>query len=203
MQDAIRELMDEHRVIEQVLAALDTFALRLEAGETEDRTALMDFVTFFREFADKLHHGKEEDRLFAEMERNGFPKEYGPLGVMYAEHVEGRSHVKALAELAGRSGPLDADERQVAARHALAYVPLLRGHILKEDNILYPMALQALRNEDLEALTRAFKAFESDVLGAGARERYLALADALVKSFPPDPARMAAGDACFGCASHM
>lgn len=203
MQAAIQGLMDEHRVIERVLGALDTFALRLESGECEDRAALKDFVTFFREFADKLHHGKEEDRLFAEMERNGFPKEYGPLGVMYAEHVEGRGHVRALAELATGSGPLDADERQVASRHALAYVPLLRAHILKEDNILYPMALQAIRNEDLEALGLAFQTFESDMLGAGARERYLALADALETAFPPDPARMAAGDACLGCASHM
>jgi hemerythrin-like domain-containing protein len=198
MQQAIQELMEEHRIIEQVLGALETFAFRLQSGEISDRSALCDFAAFFREFADKLHHGKEEDRLFTEMERNGFPRECGPIGVMLAEHVEGRGHVRALADLGEGEGPLDAAERQTAARHALAYVPLLRGHILKEDNVLYPMALQAVAREDLEALAAAFAQFEAEVLPAGDRERLLGLADTLVQRFPPDPARAAAGDACLG-----
>jgi len=203
MHDAIQALMDEHRVIEQVLGALETFADRLETGETLDRTAVAKFADFFQNFADRCHHGKEEDRLFAQMERNGFPKEYGPLAVMLAEHVEGRSHVGALAAAGEGSGALSATEREAVLAHARAYIPLLRNHILKEDNILYPMALQAIRNEEMDELAKAFEAFERSVMGEGAHARYHGLAEELVAAYPPDPARMASASACFGCAGHM
>jgi len=203
MHNAIQSLMDEHRLIEQVLGALETFADRLETGKTLDRAAVAKFADFFKNFADKCHHGKEEDRLFVEMEKNGFPKEYGPLAVMYSEHVEGRTHVGALAAAGEGSGALTAMEREQVLAHARAYVPLLRNHILKEDNILYPMALQAIRNEEMDKLGEAFEAFERGVMGEGAHAHFHALAEDLVATYPPDPARMASPSECFGCAGHM
>lgn len=203
MHPAIQQLMDEHREIEQVLGALETFSDRLEAGETLDRAAVAKFADFFKNFADRCHHGKEEDRLFATMEQNGFPKEYGPLAVMYEEHVEGRACVKALVETGEGQGALNAAERETVLSAAGAYISLLRGHILKEDNILYPMALQAIRNEEMDRLGEAFEAFERSVMEEGAHARYHALAEELKAAFPPDPVKMAAGSACSGCAGHM
>lgn len=202
MHSAIQQLMDEHRVIEQVLGALETFSARLEAGETLDRAAIAKFADFFKNFADRCHHGKEEDRLFIMMEQNGFPKEYGPLAVMYEEHVAGRACVKDLFETGQGQGALSAAEREVVLSAAGAFIPLLRGHILKEDNILYPMALQAIRNEEMDHLGEAFQAFELSVMEEGAHARYHALAAELTATYPPDPVKMAAGSACAGCAGH-
>ena len=64
MSRAIEILMDEHRLIERVLASLHAFAAQLEPGQPQARQRLDQFAEFFREFADRLHHGKEEDRLF-------------------------------------------------------------------------------------------------------------------------------------------
>lgn len=55
-------------------------------------------VQFFQVFADKCHHGKEENLLFPELERSGSPKERGPIAVMLAEHEQGQSFVKGRAE---------------------------------------------------------------------------------------------------------
>ncbi len=203
MHPSVTILMDEHRVIERVLGALETFALGLQEGQDAARGDLRDFADFFRNFADRCHHGKEEDRLFEAMKGHGFPADYGPLAVMLAEHTEGRRHVGALAALGEGTGPLTDEEKASAVTHALAYVPLLRGHILKEDNILYPMALQAVPAPVLDELVRSYEGFEKKVMGEGEHERLHELARKLTERFPPDPERMAGASSCFGCAGHV
>jgi len=182
---AIETLMHEHRVIEQVLGSLATLTARLEAGEQVDRARLSDFAAFFRNFADRCHHGKEEDLLFEAMTRYGFSREVGPLAVMLAEHVEGRRCVGELARVGEGEGELTPAERARVVEAAHTYVPLLRAHIQKEDQILYPMATQHLPATVMEGLAKQFDVFEANVMGAGEHERFHTLADHLVAAFPP------------------
>ncbi len=176
MTKAIETLMNEHRLIEQVLGSLETYIESVEADKEAPREALRGYAEFFSNFADKCHHGKEEDQLFALMAKNGFPTEYGPIAVMLSDHAEGRSSVKALAAIASGSGPLSAKERSDATGLARNYIAMLRSHIMKEDNILYPMALQAIKGEQMDELAAEFEAFEKKVMGEGAHERFHALA---------------------------
>src|SRR5262245_15379028 len=127
-------LMDEHRVIEQVLDCLEKLADRCASGEKPDSTSALEVFDFFRNFADHCHHGKEEGHLFPLLEARGFSRERGPTGVMLHEHEEGRRLTDAIAAAVER------DEPGEFARHARAYVRLLRDHIGKEDNCLFPMA---------------------------------------------------------------
>ncbi len=202
MKKAIETLMEEHRLIELVLGSLETFACGIEAGGAAPREAIRGYAEFFSNFADKCHHGKEDDQLFALMAKNGFPTEYGPIAVMLSDHREGRDHVKALAALGGGSGPLSGQEREEAVRQAGSYVAMLRSHIIKEDNILYPMALQAIKEEDMDELAEKFDAFERGVMGEGAHERFHALAEELIAAYPPGEDRMSAAPACAGCSGH-
>jgi hemerythrin-like domain-containing protein len=203
MSEAIQILMDEHRLIEQVLGSLETFAFNLQNGADADRQTVQDFGGFFSGFADKRHHGKEEDRLFTKMNQYGFPKDYGPVAVMLAEHVEGRSHVGILLQIGAGNGPLSPSERDAIIEHALAYIPLLRAHIIKEDNILYPMAVQAIPQAEMDAMLAEFKASEQTTEGEREHDRFRAMAERLVRSHPPDSSRMAAGAGCGGCTGHM
>jgi hemerythrin-like domain-containing protein len=184
MSAAIDVLMHEHRLIERVLEALRACAAASGRGEEVDRASVGEFAEFFRNFADKCHHGKEEDRLFASMVRHGFPQEHGPIAVMLAEHTAGRAHVGALSRIGERSGPLSEEERRTLSEHAQAYYALLRAHIQKEDNVLYPMAAQMLPQEEMNRLERDFEAFERQVMGEGAHERYHELAHKLIAAFP-------------------
>lgn len=203
MSKIIEILMDEHRLIEEALGALETFALGLKAGAENDRATVKDFSEFFSGFADKCHHGKEEDRLFIKMNQFGFPKDYGPVAVMLAEHAEGRSHVGVFVQIGAGTGPLSDSERGAIIEHALAYIPLLRSHIIKEDNILYPMAVQAIPPAEMAAMLAEFQALEQGATGEDEHQRFKALAEKLVQSYPPDPSRMAAGAGCAGCTGHM
>jgi hemerythrin-like domain-containing protein len=142
--ESIETLMAEHRVIEGVLGALITFVEEVVRHASSDRAVLEKFVTFLAEFADGQHHAKEEDILFAEMVRHGFPERSGPIAVMRDDHERGRAlvrHLRALAQLPGRWSD---EERADLAAAASTYVLHLRAHIQKEDGVLYPLAEQHL-----------------------------------------------------------
>jgi hemerythrin-like domain-containing protein len=191
----IEILMSEHRLIEQVLGSLESVVAGMGAGLSIERPLLGDYTAFFRGFADACHHGKEEDILFQRMIERGFPRERGPLAVMYTEHRAGRERVSALAHLAEGSGPLGAGESTFLAETANGFVALLRGHILKEDRILYPMALGCFTGPELDQIEGQFEAFERLIRADGRYDHLFRLADALVDAFPPDPERMAAASA--------
>jgi hemerythrin-like domain-containing protein len=192
VQKAIEVLMDEHRLIEQVLGSLETFGLEIRAGAPLRRGSVAPYAEFFRGFTDTIHHGKEEDILFQRMVERGFPREAGPLAVMYYEHELGRGHVRGLFAIA--EAPDAAAEGEVATLlgHVEQYVPLLRQHIQKEDHILYPMAVEVLTGPELDRLNTDFESFEARLRADGSYDRLRALAERLTGEFRPDPARMAA-----------
>jgi hemerythrin-like domain-containing protein len=90
MSKAMTDLMNDH---DAILMALDIFSRILDSNKKTaqvDPDELLDFLDFLREFADKCHHGKEEGILFPAMIAVGIPDRGGPIGVMMAEHIQGR-----------------------------------------------------------------------------------------------------------------
>jgi hemerythrin-like domain-containing protein len=199
VEKAIEVLMGEHRLIEQALGSLESYGVALRGGETAARDVIGDYAAFFRGFADVCHHGKEEDILFQRMLERGFPRETGPLAVMYAEHELGRRHVRSLAALAKGAGRMSPEDTTLLLGNVDGFVPLLRLHIQKEDRILYPMALRLLSDSELDAMSVEFEAFEARFRGDGSLDRLTALGERLLARFRPDPARMAEAAELFAC----
>jgi hemerythrin-like domain-containing protein len=170
--EPIEILKNEHRVIEGVLDALEEYVKRSERGAVvDDKAELLQFVEFVQEFADKCHHGKEEDILFAEMIDAGFPRESGPLGVMFHEHDEGRVFVGELMRLGEQAEPWTNADRGRLSKAAFCYIDLLRQHIRKEDGVLYPMAEAQLSTDVMRSIGQRFQEFEHNRTGAGETER--------------------------------
>jgi len=157
----VETLMSEHRVIERGLDALDRLCAGLSTDDPDLRVRLGKLVRIFREYADRVHHAKEEDRLFTALAAHGFSTESGPVFVMLSEHQAGRGHVTELADIAGGEGPLTPEEVETAREHGPAFSALLRGHIQKEDTILFPMAAQVLQPPVVAQLRTAFDDFDA------------------------------------------
>ncbi len=174
-------LMEEHRVIERVIAALETGANRLEAGQMVRPQFFSEAVEFIRGFADGCHHKKEEGVLFPTMFAFGAPAEGGPVNVMLAEHEMARTYTRGLQAAAEGLANGDADARREVIQFARAYAGLLRQHILKEDRILFPMANQIIPQGNQERVYEEFEKVEHEETGEGVHEKYLALAEALEK----------------------
>ena len=118
----------------------------------------MDKVKEFLEFTENYaepHHHKEEKVLFPALEKKGIPREGGPIGVMLAEHETKRGLVKELRKAVKEPAFVKTTAGKAKIKEtALAIVSLLRDHIFKEDNILYPCARDSLSQEEMVELGR-------------------------------------------------
>jgi hemerythrin-like domain-containing protein len=177
--NATQVLMDEHRVIERVLNALEQGADRLESGQPVRPEFFLSSTDFIRGFADGCHHQKEEGVLFTRLQEQGMEPDGCPLGVMLAEHALARQYTRALTSAAQAMQAGDPGGNARAIQSSRSYVALLRRHILREDNILFPMADQVIPVEQHAEVWEDFEHIEHIETGEGVHEKYLSLADAL------------------------
>ena len=178
---ATQTLMEEHEVILRVLSALQVAAERLAREEQLRPAFFLNAALFIKNFADGCHHRKEEGVLFVAMNEAGIPVQGGPIGVMLSEHEQGRQFTGAMKEAAEKWERGDLSARPVVVHDALGYVNLLRQHIHKENNILFPMADRVLPPEKQEKVNADFERIEKEEIGEGIHEKYLALAEVLEK----------------------
>jgi hemerythrin-like domain-containing protein len=176
-------LSSEHRVIEIVLSCLERMtdeALRNGKLDSEPAEQVIDII---RNFADKCHHGKEEDLLFKVLVEKGMPREGGPIGQMLLEHEQGRTFVRGMSENIPAATAGEAAAVRRFAENARGYFQLLSAHINKEDRILFPMADRLLSDDDQRKLSESFARLESEHMGEGTHTRYLTLAANLAKRY--------------------
>jgi hemerythrin-like domain-containing protein len=180
--EATEILIEEHKVIERVLAAMDAAARRIEAGQPIGAEWFTSAADFIQGFADGCHHRKEEGVLFPAMETAGVPRERGPIGVMLAEHEQGRRWTRAMRAAADKMATGDTGARADVQKNAVGYVTLLRQHIQKENTILFPMADRVIQGAQQAEVAEAFERVEREETGAGLHEKYLGVADALERA---------------------
>ncbi len=177
--EATQILMSEHRVIERVLAALETAASRADAGEPVRPGFFTDAADFVKGFADGCHHRKEENVLFVTMGNSGMPTRTGPIAVMLAEHEQGRAYIREMRAAAEHWAAGDVAAAAAVAANARGYASLLRQHIAKEDRILFPLADQVIPPARQAQVREDFEHVEHEETGEGVHEKYLALAESL------------------------
>ena len=149
---ATQVLRDEHEGILAMLAVVETAAKRLERGKEIPSDLMTNAVGFFR-----------------------------PIGVMLAEHDQGRAFVRSMGDAADKYARGDKTAAPALAQSTLGYVNLLRQHIAKENNVLFPMADQVLANAEQDKLCAAFETIEKTRTGPGEHERYHAMIAAYQK----------------------
>ena len=170
--------MDEHRVIERVLCAVE----KLATGPVGALDPWKKAIEFIRGFADQCHHFKEEKVLFPAMEAHGIPNEGGPIGMMLMEHEEGRSYVRSMVAALTLVEAKNEAAKESLLKSARAYCRLLREHIQKEDDILFRMADEVIPADAQRALLASFEQHEAEEMGAGAHEKYLKIANDLERA---------------------
>jgi len=85
----------------------------------------------------------------------------GPLAVMQTEHDEGRALVRSMGDAFQEMESGNENAVPEFCRSAREFSALLRGHIMKEDHILFVMADMRLPEEEKEKLTSDFMAAEA------------------------------------------
>ena len=157
----INTFMEEHKVILNSLNELGSLVERLKeitsfAGMGEDQEKLKDIAHHLVEA--ESHHQREEEVLFPELERHDIVE---PPQIFKLDHVEFRERKQKLYQLAQNYQDYDFPEFKTKVIELGKYLTKeLEGHIFKEDNILYQIALQVLSTEEWEKVKK-----ECDKLG--------------------------------------
>jgi hemerythrin-like domain-containing protein len=174
-------LIEEHRIIERVHSALERQTRRLESGSAVRPGFFQDSTAFFRNFTDGCHHRKEEEWFLMAMMDAGLSNQTGPLAIMLAEHERGRVYNRAIEKAARALECGEIGAREELIRNALEYTALMRQHMRRENEFLFPTAERLISPRAQKALAAEFERFEHAETGAGIHLKYRRLADAMEK----------------------
>jgi hemerythrin-like domain-containing protein len=166
-------LGEEHRTILPVLEAAEAEIGRIDGGAGIRQTFWIGICDFLENYADRCHHGKEEDLLFAELEQAGLPRNMGPTACLREEHETMRGLRRRMAQA------LETGDARGLCRVSHQLIDTLREHIRKEDQVLFPMAKLMLGHEAVRRLRQGFQRVEHELMGEGTHCRYQALAQSL------------------------
>ena len=151
-------LMDEHKVILQNLEELRGIVSQVKTAQgfsniTTQLGRLKEITHLL--LGTESHHQREEDALFPRMENYG---EGDVSRTMRLEHEQLRDKKKRLAILVEQAGKTGYQEFSGELSKVGSYiVDVLKDHIFKEDNMLYPSALTTFKPEEWNEVLKEFE----------------------------------------------
>jgi len=167
MNNITNELSLEHQNILKVIDAMLTECKQMENGKDLEKVFFEKAIDFIKNYADRYHHAKEEDILFKVMLENLENMHCNPIPVMLHEHETGRHYVKGMEE------GLNENNKEKIIGNARGYGSLLQEHIYKEDNVLYPMAEEALNDQQKNMVLKKYEEVETGEFSKENIQKYL------------------------------
>ncbi len=171
MTTATQNLEADHVYILRLTEVME----RITQSDDPNPEHLETIVKVIREFADGLHHAKEEQLLFPLLVQKGFSTEHGPVAVMLHEHQLGRNFVKGMTEGISKLKQGDSSAITDVYANMLGYTGLLKNHITKENNVLFPMADKAFSHAEQVSLLNDFEKVEKGCDAGSGKDDYKAM----------------------------
>jgi hemerythrin-like domain-containing protein len=161
----IGPLMIEHRLIEKMIAVMKNAIERYEHEGKIDLLLIDIAVDFIRTYADRCHHGKEEDILFRDLNKKSLPDEQRSImGELVEEHRLGR---KAVAELvAAKERYVQGDKK--ALRAMLDRIKFISDfypkHIEKEDKRFFMPCMDNFSKDEKNMMLQEEWEFDKNLI---------------------------------------
>lgn len=154
-------LMIEHRLIERMIKQLKEESQRFDKEKKVDIFFIDKAVDFIRMYADRCHHGKEEDILFRDLAKKQLQPEYKKImDELVNEHSYARNATKSLVSAKEKYGQ--------GAKTALSDIVKLMAelaefypkHIEKEDKHFFLPCMKYFSKEEQAAMLNEFWEFD-------------------------------------------
>ena len=169
-------LMVEHRLIERMIALIKNAVMQIQAHGKVDPQFVDTAIDFIRIYADRTHHGKEEDILFRNLDKRPLSADDRRIMTeLIQEHVFGRQTTKALADANTRYRKGDAAAVTEIAEKLQTLAALYPKHIEKEDKVFFPASMAYFTKDEAQAMLRDFWEFDRKMI----HEKYKAVVEGL------------------------
>jgi hemerythrin-like domain-containing protein len=158
-------LMIEHRLIEKMLILVNKVLIKIEKQEIVDPVFVDTVVDFIRIYADRTHHGKEEDILFRELEKKNMSDDNRRImNELIEEHIFGRKITKELIEANDRYRRGDNSALSIITAKLGTLVEFYPKHIEKEDKVFFPSSRVYLSKAEEQAILKEFWEFDRKMI---------------------------------------
>lgn len=167
-------LMIEHRLIERMIQRIRVELQKIERSGKADSLFIELVVDFIRTYADRTHHGKEEQIMFRELGKKELSeKDRSLMDELIQEHAMGRVLTADLVEANRRykNGVEKALSAIVVKLKTL--VDFYPQHIEKEDKKFFPDVMGYLSQQEQDRMLKEFWEFDRQMI----HEKYRILVD--------------------------
>ncbi len=172
-------LMREHRLIEHMIALMSLQLSEINKTGKADPEFILVAVDFIRTYADRTHHGKEEDILFKELATKQLASEHKKImGELVEEHALARRLTVNLVSARDNymQGSKQALKEIVHSMQELT--KLYPGHIEKEDKRFFYPCMEYFSKQEQDNMLRAFYEFDQKMI----HEKYQKVVEELEKA---------------------
>jgi hemerythrin-like domain-containing protein len=171
-------LMIEHRLIEKMLDITSKELTLINRTEKVNPIYIDTFVDFIRTYADRTHHGKEEDILFKALENKDMnTDDKKMMQGLITDHSMSRKVVGELVAANKKYVTGDFTSIDVIIDKLSFLLNLYPNHISKEDNIFFPNTEKYFSEEELDKMLDDFREFDRKMIHEKYRRLYESLRD--------------------------
>jgi hemerythrin-like domain-containing protein len=158
-------LMTEHRLIERMISLIDKEVKRIESSSVVNQSFIDTAVDFIRFYADRTHHGKEEEILFRDLAKkklsgvdNTIMKE------LIQEHIIGRTTTAELVKAAAAYQKGDTAAFPVIIKKLRKIADFYPKHIEKEDKVFFPSTMKYFSEAEQKSMLNEFWEFDRKMI---------------------------------------
>ena len=158
-------LMIEHRLIERMVKLMAEELPRMEEKKGANVGFLSEAIDFIRTYADRCHHGKEEDILFRDLAPKPLSPEHKKvMNELVEEHIFARKAVGRLVDAKNLFARTPKDGFQEIITCLRELVKFYPAHIQKEDRHFFLPCMNYFTPEEKDAMLQEFWAFDKNLV---------------------------------------
>ncbi len=160
-------LMIEHRRIERMISLIANEVKRIGETKVVNQSFIDTAVDFIRTYADRTHHGKEEEILFRDLSKKKLSvADDTVMNELIQEHKEGRATTVALVTAAEAYQKGNTEALSSITRNLEKFVDFYPRHIRKEDTLFFPSAMTYLSETEQQSMLAEFREFDRKMIHA-------------------------------------
>jgi hemerythrin-like domain-containing protein len=171
-------LMIEHRLIERMISLIDKEVKRIENSNVVHQSFIDTAVDFIRFYADRTHHGKEEEILFRDLAKKKLSDvDNRIMNELVQEHIFGRSTTDELVQSADAYQKGDKTALPSITQSLRKFIGFYPNHIEKEEKIFFPSSMTYFSEPEQQSMLNEFREFDGKMI----HDKYKSVIEALEK----------------------